>query len=89
MDVDQAETIALTALAFLADDAQRLARFLALTGVGPAELRAEARSPRMLAAVLDHLLRDESLLLVFAARQGLAPELIGAAHNLLEREASG
>jgi len=84
MDADHAETIALAALAFLADDAQRLGRFLALTGIGPAELKAEAGTARIMKAVLEHLLQDESLLLVFAAGHGIAPELIGPAHRLLE-----
>ena len=84
MDADQAETIALTALGFLAEDVQRLGRFLALTGIGPAELKAEAGSARVLAAVLDHLMKDESLLLVFAASSAIAPELIAAAHRQLE-----
>jgi hypothetical protein len=84
MDADQAETIALQALGFLAEDVQRLGRFLALTGLGPAELKAEAGSARMLAAVLDHLMKDESLLLVFAAGSAIAPELIAAAHRQLE-----
>jgi len=89
MDADQAETIALSALAFLGEDIQRLGRFLALTGIGPGELKEEARNPRILAAVLDHLLHDESLLLVFAAGQGVAPELIGPAHSVLEQQAGG
>jgi hypothetical protein len=84
MDADQAETIALTALAFLAEDVQRLGRFLALTGIGPGELKAEAGSARVLAAVLDHLMKDESLLLVFAASSAIAPELTAAAHRQLE-----
>jgi len=85
MDADQAETIALSALAFLAEDALRLGRFLALTGLGPDELRNEARSPRILAAVLNHLMGDESLLLVFCASHAIAPELIGPAHDHLDR----
>jgi len=62
MDLDTAETIAISALAFLAGDEQRLGRFLALTGMGPAELKAQAHTPRLLAAVLDHVLQDENLL---------------------------
>jgi hypothetical protein len=94
MDVESAETIALSALAFLADDGARLGRFLALTGLGPGELRQEARSPRILAAVLGHLLQDESLLLVFAAShlaagQGIAPAHIAPAHAVLEAQAAG
>jgi hypothetical protein len=87
MDADGAETIALSALAFLADDPARLGRFLALTGLGPGELRTNARAPRILAAVLGHLLQDESLLLVFAAGRGIAPELVAPAHALLEQQA--
>jgi hypothetical protein len=85
MVADQAEIVALQALAFLAEDAQRLGGFLALTGLGPEELRAQAREAHLLAAVLDHLLRDESQLLVFAANYGIAPELIGQAHAALEQ----
>jgi Protein of unknown function (DUF3572) len=88
MDADSAETIALSALAFLAEDLQRLGRFLALTGLGPGELRAGARSARIQAAVLNHLLQDESLLLVFAASHGIAPELIAPAQALLEARAA-
>jgi hypothetical protein len=84
MDADRAETIAAAALSFLAEDADRLGRFLALTGAGPADLADAERLPQILAAVLDHLLQDESLLLVFAAQQGLAPELIGRAHAVLD-----
>jgi Protein of unknown function (DUF3572) len=84
MVADEAETIALQALAFLADDAQRLGAFLALTGLGPDELRVQAREPHLLAAVLDHLLRNESQLLVFATDYRIAPELIGKAHTVLD-----
>ena len=84
MDADQAEAVALSALAFLAADMQRLGRFLALTGLGPAELRTKARSPRLLAAVLDHLSGDESLLLTFASSNGLDPQLIAKALRRLE-----
>jgi hypothetical protein len=87
MDLDRAEEIGVTGLIFLAADMQRLGRFLALTGLGPAELKAEARTPRMLVAVLDHLLHDESLLLVFAADSQLAPEDIAPARRVLALQA--
>jgi hypothetical protein len=83
MHTDRAESIGVSALLFLAGDMQRLTRFLALTGVGPAELRADARSPHMLAAVLDHLLHDESLLLVFCASDAVSPEEIAPARRAL------
>ncbi len=83
LDVDGAETIAIAALAFLAQDGARLGRFLALTGLGPDELRENARQHVMLAAVLNHLLGDESLLLVFSSETGVVPEAIEPAHRLL------
>ncbi|MBU1209735.1 MAG: DUF3572 domain-containing protein [Alphaproteobacteria bacterium] len=81
--VDEAEQIALQALHFLAEDGPRLGRFLSLTGIGPAELRASAGERRVLAAVLGHLLEDESLLLMFVGGSRIAPEHVGNAHRLL------
>lgn len=89
MDADQAERIAISGLAFLAEEPQRLGRFLALTGMGPADLRAHAESPQVLAAVLDHLLRDESLLMVFAAGSRIQPELIAPAYHALSGGTGG
>lgn len=72
MDSDQAWSIGIAAVTFLAEDPGRLSRFLALTGTGPDELRRQAGTPELMAAVLNHLLEDESLLLVFAAMKGIA-----------------
>lgn len=87
MNTDRAESIGVSALLFLASDSERLVRFLTLTGVGPAELRAESRSPHMLAAVLDYLLQDESLLLVFCAADAIPPGDIGPAKRELAKMA--
>jgi len=87
MDADYAETLALQALGFLADDPERLGRFLVLTGMGPAELRERAQTPQVLLAVLEHLMQDEGLLLVFAASSGIAPETIAPAHAKIEQMA--
>ncbi len=75
--------VAVQALAFLAADEDRLGRFLALTGIEPAEIRAAAREPGFLAAVLEHVAGDEALLLAFAANAGLAPESVTAAQAAL------
>ena len=61
----------------------RLGRFLALTGIGPSELRQQVSSPQMLAGILDHVMQDETLLMVFAAETGLKPESVAAAHRAL------
>lgn len=80
---EEAETIALEALGFLAGDQERLGRFLADTGIGPDTLMRQASTPATMTAVLDHLLGDESMLLVFAATAGYRPEHIAAAHAVL------
>lgn len=86
LDADGAETIAIRALGFLAEDPERLGRFLSLTGIGPDELRAHAHERGMLAAVLAYLLEDEASLLVFTANAGLKPEAIEPARALLAGE---
>jgi hypothetical protein len=78
-----AEILAVEALAFLAEDAGRLGRFLALTGIDPATIRAAARDPGFLAAVLDHLAGDETLLLAFAQQAGVAPGEVTRARTAL------
>jgi Protein of unknown function (DUF3572) len=87
MDFETAEAIGLKALAFVAEDGARLGRFLSLTGLSPDQLRNEANASHTLQAVLEHLAEDESLLLVFAASAGCAPEQIEPARALLAAEA--
>lgn len=70
---DTAETAALQALGFVAGDADRLARFMALAGVSVDELKARAGDPAFLGGVLDFVLEDEELLLEFCAASGLKP----------------
>jgi hypothetical protein len=82
---EDAETMALQALGFLAEDPRRLTRFLALTGMEPDGLMAAAETTPVQSATLDHLLSDESLLLVFAANTGVAPETVAVARALLDR----
>ncbi len=84
IDREVAETIGAQALGFLAGEPQRFARFLALTGVDLDEVRANAGSPELLAAVLAHLTRDELLLLTFAAETHIAPEDIAPALAILQ-----
>ncbi|HRK25590.1 MAG TPA: DUF3572 family protein, partial [Beijerinckiaceae bacterium] len=59
------EALAIDALGFIAGDAERLGRFLALTGLGPGTLRAAAADPAFLIRVLDYLAEDESALIAF------------------------
>ena len=68
MTRELAESVAIQALTFLAEEPERLDRFLALTGIGPESLRDAAREPNFLLGVLDHLAGDERLLHEFATR---------------------
>ena len=48
------------------------------------DIRAQAETPALMSAVLEHLAADESLLLVFAAGRGIAPDSIGRAIRSLQ-----
>ena len=63
---EAAEMLAIQALGFIAEDTDRLAGFLAATGIPAEEIRAAAGAPDFLAGVLEHMLGDESLLIAFA-----------------------
>lgn len=80
---DTAEHIALQALAFLASDADRLERFVDVTGLRPETLRRAAAQPEFLIGVLDHIASDESLLLSFAETTSLDPMTIATAREVL------
>ena len=79
----EAQDLGIAALAWLADDAERLERFLALSGLGPENLRSAAAEPGFLGAVLDHLATNENLLIAFAEHRNVAPETIMRARALL------
>ena len=81
--VDEAESIAIAGLGFLGQDSERLGHFLAATGVNPGDLRALAGTSPFLVSVLDFLLQDESLLLVFTSENSLDPEMIKPARYCL------
>jgi Protein of unknown function (DUF3572) len=76
---EAAEGLAVQALTFIAGDGERLGRFLATTGIGPAQIRAAAREPGFLVGVLDYLAGNERLLSAFAAETGLDPADVGKA----------
>ena len=81
--VADAEVLAVQALSFIAADPERLGRFLAVSGIGPDQIRAAAREPHFLAGVLDHMAADERLLLAFAGQRGFDPGDIVRARQAL------
>ena len=70
---EQAEALAIQALTFIGADEERLGRFLAVTGIGPAEIRAATRQPGFLSGVLEYMASDDRLIAAFAGENNLDP----------------
>src|SRR5450759_2680377 len=86
MTPEAAERLAIQALTFIAGDGERLGRFLAVTGIGPSEIRAASREPRFLAGVLGFLVSDHRLAAEFAAEAGHSSDDLAKAHIALGGE---
>lgn len=80
---ENAQILALRALAWLAAEEDRIGPFLAHSGVAPGALGAQAGDAEFLAAVVDYLLADEGMLLAFAAEAGEKPEALMLARTAL------
>lgn len=89
LTLEAAEDVAVQALVFLTAEPARLSRFLALTGLDPSLAREQANTHQFMAAVLEHLLADESLLLSFTANASIDPRAVAPAHALLQQAAGG
>ncbi len=71
------------ALAHVAGDEAMGPRFLALTGMDVAELRAKAGQPATLMALLDYLMANEADLLATADAIGVKPDALALAARKL------
>lgn len=80
---EDAETVALRALAWIAGDEDMLRHFCGATGVDPADLRSAAREAEFLAGVLDFLCLDDAWVTRFAAETGTPPDLPARARAVL------
>jgi hypothetical protein len=74
MTRDEAETVALQALGWLAGSEELLPVFLGATGAGEADLRQRAADPDFLASVLDFLAMDDAWIGAFCTEAQLPPE---------------
>ncbi len=81
---EEAERLSVAVLSFLAGEPAELARFLSLTGLTPRTLRAAAADPQFAGSVLDYLLGNEPMLLVFAERSGLPPDWVASCRRALD-----
>lgn len=84
MTSERAEEIAIKALTYLSNDPELMGRFLALSGLDPAGLKDVLTEPSFLAALLDFLLTDDSLLLTFVSNFSLDPNDIVSAKAVLD-----
>lgn len=80
-----AAALALRALAWSLSDDDRARRLLDLTGLDPADLRARADEPAVLASVLTFLEAHEPDLLACAEALEVRPEALVAARERLVR----
>jgi hypothetical protein len=83
---NDAEAVALAALAATLGDARRGQRFIDLTGIGTDELRRRAGEPSLLAALLRFLEAHEPDLVAVAEQLGVKPEELVEARRQLEGE---
>lgn len=80
---DRAETIGLQLLGFIASDMELLGRFLALTGIGPHQLKAQASDPAFLGAVIDFVMNHETTMKTAMEQTQLSAQEIRQARAVL------
>ena len=76
MNPEQAETLAIQALSWLASGEEILSQFLNVTGAAPGDLRARAKEPEFLGFVLDFIMRDDETILGFCSAAGATPAAV-------------
>lgn len=73
--------LAIAILEWLANEPDMLSRFLALSGLGPHDLRAAMNDTGFHAGLLDFIMQHEPSLVAFAAASGYSPEQVADAWN--------
>ncbi|NVP54552.1 DUF3572 domain-containing protein [Mycoplana rhizolycopersici] len=81
--VNDAESTAVSVLAWLAGEPEHFSRFLSLTGMAPADLRAAAGNRSFLAGLVEFLMGHEPTLMAFCAATETKPETVVRAHAML------
>lgn len=76
--VEPAE-LAVAILGWLANEPDMLSRFLALSGLGPQDLRAAMDDSGFHAGLLDFIMQHEPSLIAFSTASGYSPEQVSAA----------
>jgi hypothetical protein len=87
MTPENAEILALEGLGWLAGEPEAIQRFLNLSGIDGADLRAAAGSPGTAVAVLDFLLGHEELLVRFCEQAEIKAKDLHMARHVLGGDA--
>lgn len=83
MGEEQAEKVAINALAWLANNDDLMPVFLGATGSSAEDLRAQASDPAFLISVLDFLLMDDAWVVAFCDSEALAYDMPMRARHAL------
>lgn len=84
-NTNDAQTVALNALAFLLNNQLSADRFIGVTGLSPNDLRDRLSDPAVLAATLAYLEAHEPDLIACAAALDMTPAALVAARARLEQ----
>jgi uncharacterized protein DUF3572 len=83
MTPENAEILALDALAWMASEPEVMQAFLDMTGAGISDLDSHSPDPQFLGSVLEFLMNSDKNILEFAGSAGIAPESIAEARSAL------
>jgi hypothetical protein len=83
LTTDEAQILALKALGFIVNSEETLRRFMALSGVDGATLRARAAEPEMHVAILDFFLANEGFLVDFCDTASVDAKTVHQARYVL------
>ncbi len=83
MTLAEAENIALQAFLFLANDDERMQRFVTLSGFDVANAREASTAPGFFAGVLAHYLNDEDAIIAFSEAGNVHPLSIAIAFRVI------
>jgi hypothetical protein len=76
LNVETAEALAISALAYLSNTPDLMQRFLALSGIEASQIRAAAREPLFFAGVLKFFLAHEPTLMAFCEATETPPKSV-------------
>jgi Protein of unknown function (DUF3572) len=70
---------AISVLTWLANEPELFSRFLALTGVEPAQVRHAVSDPGFISGMMDFIMQHEPTAMAFCQATGTAPDALNAA----------